>query len=103
MLSGTHDIGCVVRLRGLQVRPISAGLRAGMGGTLTLDWGAPSLRASRSVGGVVSLAAEAPHSLPPTDTAAGRGASSVLPSAPVVVIALLAAGWSVRRRHVQTR
>ncbi len=102
-LAGTHDIGCVVSLRGLQLRPISAEASAGTGGKLTVDWGAPSLGVSRAIGGVVSLAVTSAFSLPPTDTALERGAAPVLPGAAVGLVALLAAGWALLRRDAPTR
>lgn len=107
-LGGTHDIGCVVSLRGLQVRPISADARAGAGGSLMIVWGAPQLGTTRVSGGIVSLAGAAPAVLPPTDAAAplshsstpGRGAFPPLPGIIVAALALVGAGWSVRRQAV---
>lgn len=97
-LGGTHDIGCVVMLRGLQVRPISTDLRAGTGGNLIVEWGAPSLGTSRAAGGVVSLATAAPSSLPPTSTAAGQSEPPDIPMMVFALAALLGAVWAVRRR-----
>ncbi len=54
-LSGSHDIGCQITLKGLQVRPISSNSAAGGGGQIQVTWTLNGVVSSPADGGLVSL------------------------------------------------
>lgn len=91
-LGGTHDVGCVLKFSGLQIRAVGQDLSAGTGGDITVEWSAPSLGASRAFGGIVRMSPPGGPTAPPTDAVAAEGRSGTPAGWPVLpaVLGLLA-------------